>query len=117
MENVRVPPLGSVVVGVKLYGVPTVPVAGGVPLMVGGEEPPVPPPELAFTVMANAASEALLVPSETEITIPEVVPVWLLVGVPVNAPLVVLKLAQAGLFWIEKLRVPPLGSVVVGVKL
>jgi hypothetical protein len=39
------------------------------------------------------------------------------VGVPVSAPVVALKLAQLGLFWIENVRVPPAGLVVVGPKL
>ena len=38
-------------------------------------------------------------------------------GVPESCPVLVLKLAQLGLPEIEKLSVPPLGSVVVGVKL
>jgi hypothetical protein len=45
------------------------------------------------------------------------VPTWAEVGAPVNEPVEVLKLAQAGWFWILNVSVLPLGSVVVGVKL
>jgi hypothetical protein len=68
-------------------------------------------------VIENAASEADEVPSDTEIAIPEVDPTLAAAGVPVSAPVVLLKVAQLGLFWIEKVSVPPLGSVVLGVKL
>ncbi len=37
-------------------------------------------------------------------------------GVPDNCPVLVLKLAQGGLFTIEKLRALPSGSLAVGVK-
>jgi hypothetical protein len=110
-EKVRVLPLGSVVVGVKLYGEPAVTDAGGVPLMVGGGL------LAAFTVIEKAGSEALLVPSLTEITMLEVVPTLAACGVPESCPVLVLKLAQAGGLATEKVRVLPLGSVVEGVKL
>jgi hypothetical protein len=64
IEKLSVLPLGSVVVGVKLYAEPAVTVAGGLPLMVGGLL-------AAFTVIEKLGSEALLVPSLTEITMPE----------------------------------------------
>jgi hypothetical protein len=44
------------------------------------------------------------------------VPTSALLGVPVSAPVTVLKLAHAGLFAMEKPSVPPLGLVVVGTK-
>ena len=50
----------------------------------------------AFTVIEKAASETELVPSLTEMTMPELVPAA--VGVPVSAPVVLLKLAQEGAF-------------------
>ena len=54
-------------------------------------------------------------PSETEIVMPEEVPAA--VGVPLNLPVVVLKLAHEGRPTILNVSVPPLGFVVVGVKL
>jgi hypothetical protein len=36
------------------------------------------------------------------------------VGVPVSSPVVALKLAQAGMLDIEKVRVVPLGALVAG---
>jgi hypothetical protein len=64
MLNVSAFPFGSLAVGVKLYAVPVRAVAGGVPLMTGGELP-----ELDdLTVMVTAGSEALVVPSLTRIT-------------------------------------------------
>jgi hypothetical protein len=71
----------------------------------------------AFTVIEKAGSEALLVPSLTEITMLEVVPTLAACGVPESCPVLVLKLAQAGGLATEKVRVLPLGSVVEGVKL
>jgi hypothetical protein len=71
----------------------------------------------ALTAIANAASDAEDVPSLTEMVMPEKEPTLLEAGVPVSAPVVVLKLAQAGLLVIEKVSVLPLGSVVLGVKL
>ena len=53
------------------------------------------------TVRLNAGKLALNVPSLTLITMPLVTPTLLLVGVPVNAPVAVLKLAQLGLLLIE----------------
>ena len=66
--------------------------------------------------MEKAAREAVCVPSLTEIVILESVPASALEGVPVSAPVVLLKLAHDGLLLIEKVSEPPLGSVVVGVK-
>ena len=53
--------------------------------------------------MVNAGKDAVSVPSLTLITIPANVPGA--VGVPVRAPLLVLKLAQDGWPWIENFRV------------
>jgi hypothetical protein len=47
----------------------------------------------------------------------EVVPTFELEGVPLNAPVVVLKLAHDGLLEMEKLSVSPLASLAVGLKL
>jgi hypothetical protein len=68
----------------------------------------------AATVTANDASDADAVPSETEITMPEYVPTLVLVGVPVSAPVDVLKLAQAGLPEILNVNALPSGSEAVG---
>jgi hypothetical protein len=70
----------------------------------------------AFTVIAKVDNAADPVPSLTLITIPDVVPTSPAPGVPLSCPLLVLKLAQEGLLVIEKARVLPDGSVVVGVK-
>ena len=69
----------------------------------------------ALTVIAKAGREADAVPSLTPITIPEVVPTSAAAGVPLSCPLAVLKLAQEGLFVMEKVRLLPDGSVAVGV--
>jgi len=70
----------------------------------------------AFTVMAKAVKEAVALPSLTLITMPEVVPTSAATGVPASCPFVVLKLAHEGLLVMEKVRLLPDGSVVVGVK-
>jgi hypothetical protein len=69
----------------------------------------------AFTVIANADNEADVLPSLTLIRMPEVVPASAAVGVPLNCPVAVLKLAQEGWLVTEKVRGLPDGSVVVGV--
>ena len=69
------------------------------------------------TVRLKAGSAALKLPSLTLITMPEVVPTSLLPGVPVKAPVLVLKLAQLGLLLMLKLNVSSSGSDAVGVKL
>jgi hypothetical protein len=62
--NVRGSLFGSDAVGVQLYGVPTVAVLGGVPLITGAE---LVPPPLPDTRMLNAGSEADETPSVTAI--------------------------------------------------
>jgi hypothetical protein len=66
--------------------------------------------------MVNGAREALLLPSLAAMTISPDVPTSPAVGVPVNAPVVVLKLAQAGWPVIEKVTVPVLAADTVGLK-
>ena len=66
--------------------------------------------------MEKAASEALCMPSLTEMTMLEYVPTFPVAGVPLNWPVLVLKVAHEGGLEIENVSVPPLGSVVVGVK-
>ena len=69
----------------------------GEPLMVGAWFVDV----AAVTVMVNAGSEAVALPSVTEITMPGYVPTCNAAGVPESWPLVVLNVAQAGLPEIE----------------
>jgi len=108
IENVSVPPLGFVVVGVNEYAEPACTEVPGVPEIVG-------PLAVAVTVIAKLGMLAEFVPSLTEITMPEVVPTSPLAGVPVSAPVDVENAAQLGLLAIENVSAPPLGSVVVGV--
>ncbi len=70
------------------------------------------------TVKLKAAKFVVAVPSDTLMTIPLVVPTSALVGVPVKAPVLVLKLAQVGLLAMLKVKVVPRSSsFAVGVKL
>jgi hypothetical protein len=64
--------------------------------------------------MLNDGSDVRLVPSLALITMPEYVPTCDDVGVPVSAPLAVLKFAQAGRFVIDQVSVRPSGSEPVG---
>jgi hypothetical protein len=77
----------------------------------------VPVPAAAVTWIENAASEVLSVPSLTLMTIPEYVPTWPEVGVPVSAPVLLLRLAHDGRLVAEKVSVLPLAPPAVGVKL
>jgi len=70
-----------------------------------------------MTAIEKEGRAALEEPSLTEITMPEYVPTFAAVGVPDSMPLVVLNVAQVGLFCTLKLNAPPLGSLVDGVKL
>jgi hypothetical protein len=81
----------------------SVPLAG-VPEIVGPE----------VTVMAKAGSEALDVPSDTLITMPVYVPAFAAVGVPLSWPVVLSKVAHAGLLAMEKVSVPPAASAALG---
>ena len=69
----------------------------------------------AFTVIANASSDADAVPSLTLITIPLYVPTSLADGVPLIWPVAMLNVAQAGLLVIENDSVWPAGPLAVGV--
>ncbi len=72
LEKVSVLPLGSVVLGVKLYAVPAVTDVVGVPLIVGGDGGGGGGGDVeADTAIENVASDALDIPSVTEITMPE----------------------------------------------
>jgi hypothetical protein len=70
----------------------------------------------AVTSMVKGEREALPVPLATDIETFESSPTSPLAGVPLSVPFVLLKLAHPGLLEIEKVSVPPPGSVVVGVK-
>jgi hypothetical protein len=108
MANVSTSPLASLAVGVKLYAVPAcTDVAGDPPITgaVGG---------VPFTtVMENAGSQAVLLPSLTRMTIFDVVPVA--VGVPTNLPVYLEKLAQLGLLLILNVSLSPSASAALGV--
>ena len=67
------------------------------------------------TVIENAGNFVVALPSLTLMTMFE----WVAAadGVPLKRPVVVLKEAQLGLFWIAKPNVSPLASFAVGWKL
>src|SRR5262249_22211866 len=68
------------------------------------------------TVIVKAGSDALAVPSFTVITMPEKLPTLVAAGAPPSFPVVVLNVAQLGMFVIENVKVAPaLGLVAVGV--
>ena len=64
------------------------------------------------TVIENVGNDVLAVPSLTLMTMPACVAAA--VGVPLNRPVDVLKLAQAGALAIEKVSVLPSASAAVG---
>ena len=66
------------------------------------------------TVMENAASVVCAFPSETLIWMFWYWPTFAAPGVPVSRPSAVLKVSQAGLLTIEKVRRSPFASVAVG---
>jgi hypothetical protein len=67
------------------------------------------------TTMEKVARETFAVPSDTAIVMAEKVPAD--VGMPLSRPLVVLKVAQAGLLVMLNVSACPSGSDAVGVKL
>jgi len=73
------------------------------------------PEAAAVTVMVNAAREVVVLPSLTRITMPELTPAA--VGVPDNLPVLVLKLAQPGLFEMVNPNESRSASLAVGWKL
>jgi len=64
--------------------------------------------------MEKGASEAVICPSLTVMTMLANVLISAVVGVPVSAPVALLKLAQEGLFAIVKLSVSPSASLAEG---
>jgi len=109
--KVSVEPDGPAAVGVKLYVCPSLTEVVGVPLMVGGGGG-----ADAVTWMLNACNEADAWPSLTLITMFENVPIFELDGVPLRAPVEVLRVAHGGRFCALKLSVIPDGPLAVGVK-
>src|SRR5262245_27850306 len=70
----------------------------------------------AFTVSAKAGRAAVLLPSDTLMTMFEVVPMWWSHGVPESLPVEVLKLAQPGLLLMAKVSLSLFASLAVGWK-
>ena len=77
IEKVRAVALAAFVLGLNEYAVPAVTCVGGLPEIV----------RAAATLIEKAASEALLVPSLTLMTIFEYVPALAAAGVPESWPL------------------------------
>jgi hypothetical protein len=92
-----------VAVGVKLYALPVVMVVAGMPLIVGIG---------SATVIEKAGREIVPVMLVALITMLPKVPTLTVVGVPVNAPVDVLKVAHEGMLLMLKL----VAFVAVGVK-
>jgi hypothetical protein len=111
-ENKIVVPLGPLAVGVNEYALPATTLVAGVPDIVGGGGGG--GEEAALTVIVNAASEADWEPSLTLMTMPEYVPTFEAVGLPLRSPVAVLKLAQDGTFCAENVSVVPLGPLAEG---
>ena len=86
-------------------------------LRVGGVQLRVAEPVVVVddTTIANAGREAVRLPSLTLMVMFEYVPVCALLGVPDSLPVVVLNVAQAGLFVMLNASVLPSGSFAVGV--
>src|SRR5262245_20012570 len=85
-------------------------------LVVGAVQDSVTEPfALAVTLIVNAGSETDALPSLTLMTTFEYVPTCAAVGVPVSRPFDVLKVAQAGLFWMLNVSVSLFASLAVGV--
>src|SRR5690349_5459422 len=97
IENCSVLPSGSDAVGVNVYAWPTVTLVRGVPEMVGARLAGA----VVATVIENAGSDTVSVPSLTEITMPEVVPTLFEAGVPVSMPVAGVNVAQLGLLVME----------------
>ena len=68
----------------------------------------------AFTVIENAASDVVALPSLTLMTMFGYVPTCALPGVPLRSPVTVLNVAQVGLFVMLKVSVSPSGIAAVG---
>src|SRR5690606_364173 len=89
IEKVSASPLASLALGWNEYAVPTITLAAGTPeitggVLAGGGVVPV------VTVMRNAASEVVAVPSVTEMTMSPDVPTFAAAGVPLTRPVAAL---------------------------
>ncbi len=115
IENVSESPSASAAVGVKLYAVPAVMLAGGTPEIVGARFAGGGVVGAAVTWMRNDGSEALSLPSDTEIVMLPDVPTFAAAGVPVTAPVLAFRLAQVGRPVAEKLSGSPSASLALGV--
>ena len=112
IENVRLSPTStSLAIGIKLYAESSSIEVAGVPEMLGASL-------VLFTVIVNASSAVLVVPSETLIMTLAKLPTSSFVGEPDKVPVEVSKLAQLGLLLIANVRLSPTStSLAVGVKL
>jgi hypothetical protein len=99
-------PSASAADGWKEYAAPTVALVDGVPEIVGAR---------LGTVMVNAGSEAVAMPSFTLITMfAYELPACAAPTVPLSRPVVVLKVAHEGRFETVKRNVSPFASAAVG---
>jgi len=119
IENPRESPLGSLVVGTKLYGEVACTEPGGEPLMDGGELAPGGGAGSAgsvalWTVKVNAGSDATAIPSDTEIITVDVGPMFAAEGVPDTMPVCLSIVAQVGRPEALKVSVSPSRSVAWG---
>jgi hypothetical protein len=110
--NVSVSPSGSLAVGWNRYAVPCTTAVDGWPEIVGarfvlGAD---------VTVIENAGSDAVAVPSLTLICTLPYTPTSADVGVPLSAPVEALKAAQAGLLAIVNTSASLSASLATGVK-
>jgi hypothetical protein len=109
IANLNVLPSASAAVGWNTYAVPCLAVVAGVPEIVGARLL-----VATVTAIANAGSEAVAVPSLTEITMLPKVPDVPAGGVPASLPKLVSNVAQAGRPVIENVNESPSGSPAVG---
>ena len=109
--KVSVLPFASVAVGVKEYSDPAVAVVAGLPEIVSGVAV-----VDVVTVMEKAGNFETEVPSDAPMMMLAYVPAWAAVGVPLNLPVAVLKVAHDGGFWMLNCSALPLLSEAVGVK-
>ena len=74
------------------------------------------PDGAAATLMLNGPTEALSVPSDTEMVIPLYWPTLAALGVPLSLPVVASNVAHVGMFAMLKVSVLPFASLAVGVE-
>ena len=106
----KVSPSTSLATGRKLYAVPTFALVDGVPAIAGAWFVVL----LVLTLIEKAGKLTVLLPSVVLITMLEYVPTCELEGVPLSRPVLLLKLAQLGLFEIKKMSGSPFESLAVG---